>query len=644
MVYRINKTDGTEIAQIPDGKFDQTTTLTLFGKNVTSFGEGINENFVKLLENFASASQPQRSVRGQLWYDTSTGRLKIYDGTGYRVAGGPIVSPSIEGINLVQGDLWIHNENNQIYFYDGTDLVLVGPGYSSVQGVTGFKAETLIDRVNGQSRHVAALYVSDILLGIFSASNFTPLVQLPGYGDANKPIIRGFNVAGDVDFAFDVTATRSRSLVLNSGIVKTAEEVAYKNLENIFTQPISILSSQPLSIGSSGQIRLNVIENDGIIQNVISNRNIFINIKQNDVNYSAITLHGARRQIGLWNDNPAYDVDINGTLHVSGDLIVGGESVTLNTTVLATEDKNIELNKSDNPGSMTDLTANNGGIILKATTDKTILYDSTNQSWDVSENLNLAQGKKFKINDIVVLEEDPDQNTYPNEYALGVNVTSAPGLVRVGNLTDLNAGQLALTTNRISTPPNTNLELNMPGVGNLTFIDGGQIKGIDAPIDYQDATNKLYVDTKAFTRPISFSMDITGYTLFTGDDDNAAISAILDIISPYYDLTNPSATPNGTAAAGCRLILHTTRISIVNQGYSLPPTAYNYSYEQVISQDGTSLVGVLSDVTINPFPAPTPIITITRREKLFIMGGGTNPQIGKWGFDSDLSQPYTTTV
>lgn len=644
MVYRINKTDGTEITQIPDGKFDQTTTLTLFGKNVTSFGEAINENFVKLLENFSSSSQPQRSIKGQLWYDTSTGRLKIYDGINYRVAGGPIVSPSIDGINLVQGDLWINNENNQIYFYDGSDLVLIGPSYSAVQGVTGFKAETLIDRANGQSRHVAALYVSDVLLGIFSASNFTPLIQLSGYGDADKPIIRGFNVAGDADFAFDVTSTRSRSLVLNSGIVKTSEEVAYKNLENIFTQPVTVLSNQPLSLGSSGQLRVNVIENDGLIQNVISNRNIFINIKQNDINYSAITLHGASRRIGLWNDNPAYDVDINGTLHVSGDLIVGGESVTLNTTILATEDKNIELNKSGDPAAMTDLTANNGGIILKATIDKTILYDNVNNSWDVSENLNLAQGKKFKINDITVLEADPDQNTYPNEYALGINVTSAPGLVRVGNLTDLNAGQLALTTNRISTPPNTNLEINLPGLGNLAFIEGGQIKGIDAPTDYLDAVNKLYTDTKIYTRPISLSLDITGYTLFTGDDDNAAISEILNILAPYYDLTNPSATPNGTAAAGCKLILHTTKLSITNQGFALSPTAYNYTYEQVISQDGTSLVGVLSDVTINPFPAPTPTITVTRREKLFIMGGGTNPEIGKWGFDSDLSQPYTTTV
>ena len=293
MVYRINKTDGTEITQIPDGKFDQTTTLTLFGKNVTSFGEAINENFVKLLENFASSSQPQRSLRGQIWYDTSTGRLKIYDGTNYRVAGGPIVSPSIDGVNLVQGDLWINNENNQIYFYDGADLILVGPGYSAVQGVTGFKAETLIDRANGQSRHVAALYVSDILLGIFSASSFTPLIQLPGYGPVDKPIVRGFNIAGDADFAFDVTATRSRSLVLNSGIIKTSEEVAYKNLENIFTQPVTVLSNQPLSLGSSSQLRINVTENDGVIQNVISNRNIFINIKQNDINYSLTSGHQA---------------------------------------------------------------------------------------------------------------------------------------------------------------------------------------------------------------------------------------------------------------------------------------------------------------------------------------------------------------
>ena len=51
MAYTINKTDGTVIATITDGTIDTSTSLTLFGKSYSGFGELLNENLVKLLEN-----------------------------------------------------------------------------------------------------------------------------------------------------------------------------------------------------------------------------------------------------------------------------------------------------------------------------------------------------------------------------------------------------------------------------------------------------------------------------------------------------------------------------------------------------------------------------------------------------------------
>ena len=55
MTYKINKTDGALIAEVIDSAIDQTTTdITLIGKNVSGYGEFINENFVKILENFAN--------------------------------------------------------------------------------------------------------------------------------------------------------------------------------------------------------------------------------------------------------------------------------------------------------------------------------------------------------------------------------------------------------------------------------------------------------------------------------------------------------------------------------------------------------------------------------------------------------------
>lgn len=639
MVYKINKTDGTEITQIPDGRFDTSTSLTLIGKNVTSFGEVLNENLIKLLENFSSSSQPQKAIRGQLWYDTGAGRLNVYDGNGFRVTGGPIISP-VQPQNLVAGDLWIDNRENQLYFYDGTDLVLTGPIFSSTQGTTGFKAETLLDRVNGQSRVVASLYVGGVLLGIFSSSDFVPTFPIPGYGPPQRPINKGFNAASTIEMKFDVSVTRAQNLVLNNGDLKSAEEVAFKNLENIFTQPISILNNSGIKIGATNQMLTTVVENNVILENTIPDRDFSIKVKQGVITNNALTIKGATSRIGIWNENPQYNLDITGNMRISGNFIVGGETVTINTTTLTTQDKNIELNFSEN-GFTSDVSADGGGIILKGNTDKTILYIDATESWDFSENLNLIAGKKLKIDNVSVIEQVP--NT-PGEYQLGVNVTTAPGLTTIGTLTNLNAGQVQITTNRISTPVDTDMEFNIPGNGNVVLTSGGQIKGIDLPTDLQDVTSKIYTDTKIYNKPVSLSLDITGYKLYTGDDDNASIAAILDIIAPYYDLADPGNTPNGVASTGTRLYLHAVTTEITNQSYSLPPTAYNYGYELVPSQDGSSLASVLNNLTIEPFPALTSTITKIRRNKLFIMSGGNNPQLGRWGFSIDLGPSTITTA
>ena len=94
------------------------------------------------------------------------------------------------------------------------------------------------------------------------------------------------------------------------------------------------------------------------------------------------------------------DVTITNTLTVTGDLVVNGNTTTLNTSTLTVEDKNIVL---ANVATPTDTTADGAGITLKGATDKTLNWVDATDAWTSSENFNLLTGKVFEINGTSVL-------------------------------------------------------------------------------------------------------------------------------------------------------------------------------------------------------------------------------------------------
>jgi hypothetical protein len=110
-----------------------------------------------------------------------------------------------------------------------------------------------------------------------------------------------------------------------------------------------------------------------------------------------------------------------GALTVAGNLTVNGTTTTINSTTLTVDDKNIEMAAIDTPD---DATANGGGIIIKGTTDKSILWDSTNSNLTSNQDWNLPTGKVFKINNASVLSSS----------ALGSGITGS-SLTQVGTIT-----------------------------------------------------------------------------------------------------------------------------------------------------------------------------------------------------------------
>ena len=83
--------------------------------------------------------------------------------------------------------------------------------------------------------------------------------------------------------------------------------------------------------------------------------------------------------------NPAFTGTITGVnLTLSGNLTVNGTQTIINTQTLDVEDKQIEIGKVSNPS---DTTADQGGIILKGASDKSILWYDSTDSWTFNQGI-----------------------------------------------------------------------------------------------------------------------------------------------------------------------------------------------------------------------------------------------------------------
>lgn len=336
MPYQIDRYAGTTLTTVEDGTVDQTTNLKLVGKNYAGYGEIQNENFVHLLENFASANAPSRPLSGQIWFDSASNKLKFYDGTKFRTTGGAEVGTS-QPAGLTTGDFWWDTANDQLYAYNGTGFVLVGPqGVGNT--VTQLRSRTVKDSFNVNQTIIEAV-VDDEVIFIVSSTEFTigtvdPLNLITGFDRVKKGItmVNTLNATNGVtssDHRFWGTAANALKL----GGVDAANFLQVGGNTNF--------DDTGFTVGSGNDLRVSIINgNEGRIINEVGS---VIKMGASNTHTVSVTATGFEPRI-----DSTYDIGTNANrfANIYADNFYG----------IAETSTNVRSGATNYPGSTTAMT------------------------------------------------------------------------------------------------------------------------------------------------------------------------------------------------------------------------------------------------------------------------------------------------
>ena len=195
MPYILTKTNGTTLVTVQDASVDNSTSLTFVGRNYSGYGRPIEENFVRLLENFSNTTKPSKPVQGQLWFnnDPAVRRLLVsYDGAKFRdISNVPYGSTPPK--QPTTGDLWWDSLNNQIKVYES-----VNNTWTASQPYGGASSSWDFGRIENSvavEQNAISGYLGDTLSVIFSAVRYNTLSSLPLH-DRFPRVVTGITLPG----------------------------------------------------------------------------------------------------------------------------------------------------------------------------------------------------------------------------------------------------------------------------------------------------------------------------------------------------------------------------------------------------------------------------------------------------------------
>lgn len=333
MAYTINRSSGAVLTTVADGTIDNTADLTLIGKNYSGYGEIINENFVRLLENFSSTAQPSSPLSGQIWWDSANNLLKVYDGTTFKVVSGSTASAT-QPTGATAGELWFNTSVGQLYVYTGTTWTLIGPGFTSLTGTSGALVETIADNLGG-NHVIVRFFVGNLTVAIASKdATFTPQSAIPGFA----------TIAPGIQLSTGVSGAQFVGTATNAQLLDNIDSTQFlrSDTNDTTTGIITVANDGGVTIGADNDLRLTVSGANVLVSNATSNGDILMRVNRSVGGVTtAMTVDGATGFITVTNPTAGDDSAkiattawvndstflLNGSNTISGDVLPTSNNV-----------------------------------------------------------------------------------------------------------------------------------------------------------------------------------------------------------------------------------------------------------------------------------------------------------------------------
>ena len=454
MAYTINKTDGTVVTTITDGTVDNTTSVQLFGKSFSGFGEGLNENLVKLLENAASTSAPTAPLRGELWFDTNTSQLKVYDGSVFKPTGAA-KSQSTEPTSASAGDLWHDSDDDQLYLYTGSAFHLIGPVYTAGQTLSGFKIETLAS--SGGNKVVSSMYAGNTRVAILSKETFTPSVTQSGFASIKS----GFTLNSTLGAVFEGTNTQAATIDVSGTTNTSSTLIAGGNFlrtdaADTTTGALTVDTDSGIIVGDAQELTVTVASNNVTVAQTSQDKDLKFTVNDGGVTKTPLTLTGADGGI-----------DMTGDLTITGNLIISGEFEKSGSNINVIDDAFLKLNTGNSEVD--------AGLIVETSDsdDARLFYDVSANEWVAGQAATYSA--LLRLSDLTD-DGDANKGTKP------LTTDSSTGDLKVTTLTLAAVGSAITTSNTALTTVPTIGQVatfgNLWG-GSAKFVQTGDPSGSD---------------------------------------------------------------------------------------------------------------------------------------------------------------------